>query len=200
MENHGIMAGIIIVIIAIIVVAAIAITYNPTPSVSSTSTSSVPANSSHIGITNTTKVLAPGCEASSVFACTNASVYTNGQVSLSISSKSNLTFYNIHVACIPYSGSITQPKNQSSWYALSSLGTVKPYNFTGTTILPGGIENIANLQCYTPSGNSIILGQGQKYEGVVLVNYTDNSNPVSSSTQWITAGSVAFNLTASQPA
>jgi hypothetical protein len=202
METKMIAAAIIVIII-IAIVAAFAAMYHPASVTATTVPTTVPpsggsANAS-IGLTNTGGApLASGCTASSVFGCTNASITTSGQLSLSLTSMLNTTMYDIHIACIDYTSSTNRPANMSSWYALDNLGTTKPYNFTGTSVQPGGTENIASLQCYAPSGSPASLSAGQAYEGLILVNYTGSSGIVGSGTGWTTAGAAAVNLNAVQ--
>lgn len=202
MEKRKIIIALaLIVIIAIVIVLVYAVGYRssgaPASSVS-TSVQPTPKNIS-TGLTNIGgTVLAPGCTGSTLFNCTNATITTSGELSLGLNSRSNSTLYDIHAACIAYNSTTDRPANASSWYAIDSLGTTKQANFTGTSMQPDGTENIANLQCYTASGNPASLGEGQDYQGLLLINYTSNSNPVDSSTVWTTAGAVAVDLNATQ--
>ncbi len=196
--EKSIIAGAVIVIIAIIIVAAYALTYQPAGQQQATSiAATTPSGNNSTGLTNTgAAALASGCTGSSAFGCANASITASGQLSLSLASRSAATLYNIHVACIAYNSSTDRPSNVSSWYALASIGTTRPANFTGTSVGPYGTENIASLQCYTASGKPASLAPGQAYEGLVLVNYTPTDNPVSQGVPWQTAGAAEVNLKA----
>jgi len=196
MENL-IIAGIILVVIAIIIVAAYGLTYRPVAVVSSTTI--VPVNNTPVGITSAGKgAIGEGCTASSSFICANASITLSGELSLSLISKVNATLYNVHVACIPYNNTANRPVNASSWYALNNLGTPRQYNFTGTSIPKGLVENIASLQCYTASGNVLTLNPGQPYEGLLLLNYTRTDSQSGSGNGWVTVAPVAVNVNAIQ--
>lgn len=197
--NTWITAAAIIVIIAIVLVAAYAIMYGPTTSSTTTTSTVTPAKVNSTGLTNVgTPPPRPGCTSSNSFGCANASITMAGLLSLSLTSQLNMTLYNIHIACIAYNSSIHRPVNVSSWYALTNLGTTKPFNFTGTSIPPKGVENIASLQCYNASGSPTSLGMNQAYLGLVLVNYTNSATIVNSSTRLTSAGAVEINIQAKQ--
>lgn len=190
--EKSIIAAAIIVILVIVVVAALALYHS---SGTSSSISTTINNSNSTGLTNTGGgVLAPGCTSPKTFGCSNATITNSGELSFSMSDTSNVTFYNIHIACIAYNSSTNRPSNSSAWYSLTSLGTAKPANFTGTSLQPGTFKNVASLQCYTAKGMPASFSTGQNFRGLVLVNYTTNSNPVSSGTHWITAGAAAVNV------
>ena len=163
--EKSIVAGAIIVVIAIVIVAAVALTYHPAPSNVTTSTTTVPSGSggNNTGLTNNGGgILAPGCTSSSELGCANATITTSGELSVALIPKVNVTMYDVHVACMAYNTTTNRPVNGSSWYALSNLGTPKQSNYTGTTIQPGGEENVASLQCYTASGMTASLAAGQE--------------------------------------
>jgi hypothetical protein len=190
-------AAAIIVIIAIVIVAAYAVSYYGRASQSSTVSTTVNPAGSQIttSISPSTSFLA-GCNPASGLSCYNASVSTYGEISLSLVQHTGSAFYNVHVACLEASSQSARPSNASAWYALTSLGTTKPFNFSGTTIYPGTTENIANLQCYSSSGIPFSTNGGQGFQGIVLLNYTATIGAVNSSNPWITVDAVTFNLTA----
>lgn len=195
--EKSIIAGAILVII-IIVVAVVALTYKTDVVAPVTSTIPITAASTTVAAINQGGMgetsLAAGCTGSALFNCSNATMTQSGELSLSLASSSNATLYNIHVACMAYNGLTSMPVNASSWYALTSLGTPKPSNFTGTSLLPQGTKSIASLQCYNASGLPATLASGQAYKGTILVNYTMNDSPGSS---WTTARAATININAS---
>ncbi|MDE1865108.1 MAG: hypothetical protein KGH94_00505 [Candidatus Micrarchaeota archaeon] len=196
METKGIAIA-IIVIIAVIIVAAYALTMQHKPASGTTISTTVAQNTggNTSTVTPSTAFLA-GCTPGNGFSCTNSSITTYGQLSVSLVENVNTTLYNVHVACISAGSSTERPVNGSSWYALSSLGTTKPSNFSGTTIYSGAQENIANLQCYTASGNTLSTNGSQNFGGLLLLNYTATSGIVNSSNPWITSVAATLNLTA----
>ena len=147
--NGKTVAGAIIIIIAIVVVAAYAITSMGTHSATTTvatTVSATTANSTSTVVASTQ--FAAGCNTISGFSCANASISTYGQLSLSLLQTTNTVFYNVHVACISSKNASATPVNASSWYSLTSLGTTKQANYSGTTLYSGTAESISNLQCY----------------------------------------------------
>jgi hypothetical protein len=195
-------AAAVLVVIIILIVLAIGLTYKQTTVQAVNSTTIIAANNNSTGLSNAgaPKALAPGCTGSTEFNCTKANVTTSGLLSLNLTSRLNATLYNIHVACIAYNSTTNRPTNASSWYTLTSLGTPKQANFTGTSIPAYGTKSVASLQCYTASGLPVALGPGQVYKGLLLINYTATDAVVTKTTSWTTAGAAEFYLNAMQTA
>lgn len=197
--DNAVAAGIAVLVIAVILVVALALTYHTGQPKSLVFTTAIYNNNvNYTGIQNNpgSTNLTRGCTNSGKFGCANASINSYGQLSLTLDSNSNITLNNVHVACIAYNGLSLFPTSSSAWYSLTDLGTTKAANFTGTAIQPGSIKNIANLQCYSPSGAPISLSSGQDYLGLLLVNYTPTSAPQGPGNRWITIGAVAVNVKA----
>jgi hypothetical protein len=191
------LAGAIVVIIVIVVAAAYALSMSGKASVSTTVPTTIQAPSSTPSTTLLpSTAFAAGCTTMTGFSCYNASITTYGQVSLSLLQKTNMTFYNVHVACIATGSASSKPVNGSSWYALSSVGTTKPSNFSGTTIYSGTVENMASLQCYNSAGMPFSTNGVQTFGGIVLLNYTASTAAVSSNNPWVTDVVATLNLTA----
>lgn len=199
-----IIAGVILIIIALAIVVSTLLSYRPggvsAPS-GSTPTSTLQGATNNPGGSSNPDGGFPSignCAGVGTFSCRNSNITTSGLLSLSLVSGTSSPLYNIHMACIALNSSSKLPANASSWYSLSNLGTPKPSNFTGTSLHPLEIENVASLQCYDGSGSPVSLAPGQIYKGVVLIKYTSTSAPINSSTKWATIAVAGVNLNAKQ--
>jgi hypothetical protein len=119
------------------------------------------------------------------FLCRNAAFnVTHINTSFAMSQNFSDTIYNVHVKCIGPQFIASAINESPSWYALTSNGSLKPQNFSGTSMNRNAFVNVVNLQCLNLNGPTVDTGRSCFY-GDVFANFTLKNGLPSPSNPWV---------------
>lgn len=122
------------------------------------------------------------CIAASPYLCNYVTLSTSGQINFTVGQESGVAYYNVELACISTSNSLSaSPSSEGIAYLplpdISLPSTV--YNLTTSQ------QVAVSLPCYVASGAFGSEPINTPFIGYIFLNYTNNpGNPNSSSNQW----------------